>query len=62
MFGAGQRFMIHPSTIIDDLAQLDENVRVGPYSVIGAEVEIVPLSLINRPLASSRKAAYSLSS
>ena len=32
--------MIHPSAIIDDLAQLDENVRVGPYSVIGAEVEI----------------------
>ena len=32
--------MIHPTAIIDDQAQLDENVRIGPYSIIGAEVEI----------------------
>ncbi len=32
--------MIHPTAIIDQKAQLDENVRVGPYTIIGAEVEI----------------------
>lgn len=31
---------IHPSAIIDPLARLHESVTVGPYSVIGADVEI----------------------
>ena len=32
--------MIHPTAIIDQKARLDENVRVGPYTIISAEVEI----------------------
>jgi UDP-N-acetylglucosamine acyltransferase len=32
--------MIHPTAIIHDGAELDENVQVGPYAVIGAEVRI----------------------
>lgn len=32
--------MIHPSAIIDDDAQLAADVSVGPYSIIGAGVEI----------------------
>ena len=32
--------MIHPSAIIDKSAKLDMDVTVGPYSVIGADVEI----------------------
>ena len=32
--------MIHPSAIIDKSAKLDIDVTVGPYSVIGADVEI----------------------
>jgi len=34
--------MIHPTAIIDPTAQLAENVTVGPYAVIGAQVEIGP--------------------
>ncbi|PCI29602.1 MAG: acyl-[acyl-carrier-protein]--UDP-N-acetylglucosamine O-acyltransferase [SAR324 cluster bacterium] len=34
--------MIHPSAIIDPKAQLDSTVIVGPYSFIGAGVEIGP--------------------
>ena len=32
--------MHHPTAIIDPKAQLDEGVNVGPYSIIGADVEI----------------------
>ena len=32
--------MHHPTAIIDPKAQLDEGVDVGPYSIIGADVEI----------------------
>jgi UDP-N-acetylglucosamine acyltransferase len=32
--------LIHPSAVIDPAARLGDNVRVGPFSVIGAEVEI----------------------
>lgn len=32
--------MIHSSAIIDPTAELDENVSVGPFSVIGADVRI----------------------
>lgn len=32
--------MIHPSAIIDPTAELDENVSVGPFCVIGADVRI----------------------
>jgi UDP-N-acetylglucosamine acyltransferase len=32
--------MIHPSAIIDPGAKLAKGVSVGPYSVIGAKVEI----------------------
>lgn len=32
--------MIHPQAIVDPRARLGENVSVGAYSVIGAEVEI----------------------
>lgn len=32
--------MIHPTAIIDPSARLDASVKVGPYCVIGAEVEI----------------------
>ena len=32
--------MIHPTAIIQEGAELDENVRIGPYAVIGAEVRI----------------------
>ena len=32
--------MIHQTAIIDPKAKLHSNVKVGPYSVIGANVEI----------------------
>lgn len=32
--------MIHPSAIVDPAAELDENVSVGPFCVIGADVRI----------------------
>lgn len=32
--------MIHKTAVIDKRARLDSRVKVGPYSVIGAEVEI----------------------
>ena len=31
---------IHPTAIIDDNAKIAENVEIGPYSVIGADVEL----------------------
>ena len=32
--------MIHPTAIIDSKADIDSNVEVGPYSIIGANVHI----------------------
>ncbi len=32
--------MIHATAIVDERAKLDENVTIGPYSIIGPEVEI----------------------
>lgn len=32
--------MIHPTAIIDSKADMDSNVEVGPYSIIGANVHI----------------------
>lgn len=32
--------MIHPTAIIDPSARLADDVKVGPYSIIGADVEI----------------------
>lgn len=38
--------MIHPSAIIDPGASLADDVRVGPWTVIGPNVEIGPRSII----------------
>ncbi len=38
--------MIHPTAIIDSGAQLGERVSIGPYCVIGADVEIGDDSII----------------
>ena len=38
--------MIHASAIIDKSAKLDNDVSIGPYSVIGADVEIKSGSII----------------
>ena len=38
--------MIHASAIIDKSAKLDKDVSIGPYSVIGADVEIKSGSVI----------------
>ena len=38
--------MIHASAIIDKSAKLDNNVSIGPYSVIGADVEIKSGSIV----------------
>jgi UDP-N-acetylglucosamine acyltransferase len=32
--------VIHPTAIISDSARIDDDVEIGPYSVIGADVEI----------------------
>ena len=32
--------MIHKTAIIDSKAKISENVKIGPYSVIGPNVEI----------------------
>ena len=32
--------MIHKTALVDSKAKLHSNVKVGPYSVIGANVEI----------------------
>ena len=32
--------MIHPTAIVDAKAQLDADVEVGPYAVIGPDVKI----------------------
>lgn len=34
--------MIHPSALIDDSAQIADDVIIGPYCVIGANVKIAP--------------------
>ena len=31
---------VHPTAIIDATARLDEDVRVGPYSIVGPDVTI----------------------
>jgi len=33
--------MIHPQAIVDPKARVDENVSIGPFSVIGPDVEIL---------------------
>jgi UDP-N-acetylglucosamine acyltransferase len=33
---------IHPTAIVDALARISESAEIGPYAVIGAEVEIGP--------------------
>ena len=38
--------MIHPTAIIDSKADIDSNVEVGPYSIIGANVHIGPGTVI----------------
>ncbi len=40
MYHEGPFILIHPTAIIDPGARLGERVRVAPYSVIGADVEI----------------------
>jgi UDP-N-acetylglucosamine acyltransferase len=37
---------IHPTAIIDPLAKLADDVRVGPFSIVGAEVEIASGTVI----------------
>ncbi|MBK1703847.1 acyl-ACP--UDP-N-acetylglucosamine O-acyltransferase [Halochromatium glycolicum] len=32
--------MIHPTAVVDPSAQLDDDVEVGPYAIIGADVRI----------------------
>ena len=32
--------MIHPSSIVDDSAKIDNSVEIGPFCLIGPEVEI----------------------
>ena len=39
--------MIHKTAIIDPKAKISENVKIGPYSVIGPEVEIGKSTIIN---------------
>lgn len=38
--------MIHPTAIIDDTARIADDVEIGPYSIIGAQVEIAAGSWI----------------
>ncbi len=38
--------MIHPTALIDDDAQLADDVQVGPYCVIGADVKIAAGSVL----------------
>lgn len=33
---------IHPTAIVDPLARVDDSAEIGPYCVVGAEVEIGP--------------------
>jgi UDP-N-acetylglucosamine acyltransferase len=33
---------IHPTAIVDPLARIAESAEIGPYSIVGAEVEIGP--------------------
>ena len=55
MLGAGQSCMIHATAIVDPGALLADDVSVGAYSIIGAEVEIAsgttigPHVVINGP-------------
>jgi len=39
--------VIHKTAIIDPKAKISENVKIGPYSVIGPEVEIGKSTIIN---------------
>ena len=32
--------MIHSTAVIDDSAKIDDDVEIGPYSIIGADVEV----------------------
>ena len=38
--------MIHKTAIIDSNANISENVKIGPYSIIGPDVEIVKDTII----------------
>ncbi|MES9924089.1 MAG: acyl-ACP--UDP-N-acetylglucosamine O-acyltransferase [Candidatus Thiodiazotropha endolucinida] len=40
MYGTGDRQLIDPRAVIDPDAELDEGVRIGPFSIIGAGVKI----------------------
>ena len=40
MCSGGKLVLIHPTAIIDSKAELADNVSVGPFSVIGADVKI----------------------
>ncbi|MFP4494946.1 MAG: acyl-[acyl-carrier-protein]--UDP-N-acetylglucosamine O-acyltransferase, partial [Halochromatium sp.] len=32
--------MIHPTAVVDPSAQLDEDVHIGPYTIIGPDVSV----------------------
>ena len=34
--------LVHPTAIVDPRAKLAEDVEVGPYTVIGENVELAP--------------------
>ncbi|MEW8285584.1 MAG: acyl-ACP--UDP-N-acetylglucosamine O-acyltransferase [Candidatus Thiodiazotropha endolucinida] len=40
MYGTGDRQLIDPRAVIDQDAELDEGVSIGPFSIIGAGVKI----------------------
>ena len=40
MCSGGRLNLIHPTAIIDSHAELADNVSIGPFSVIGADVKI----------------------
>ena len=39
--------MIHKTAVVDSKAKIFENVKIGPYSIIGPEVEIGPNTILH---------------
>ena len=49
---------IHPSALVDPSARIDSTADIGPYCVIGAEVEIGPYGLERYVQVGSRESAF----
>lgn len=43
----GKTAIIHPSTIVEEGAKITANVKIGPFCIIGADIEIGEGTILN---------------